>query len=239
MRSPDALERLAAARPELPGSLADAGEEEQILAGILASRRTPPRAQRLRRATLVLAGVVLLAVAAAFAALALGHGKRPVTARGGGQHAVTLTGARIRLAGYHFRTPAGFKPSSSCLSAPVAGQPRPSIDGFAAAATAEGACVEAVDLVAGDWLQAHGLMPDASDAVDVGDYAGYFVPPQSAEDPSTLYVNLPGADGRRVVFLVLRSRGLTESQLIAVALSGLPTLPSLGPTTTTGTEATG
>jgi hypothetical protein len=54
-----------------------------------------------------------------------------------------------------------------------------------------------------------------------------------------LYVSLPDADPSRVVFLVLRGRQVTEAQLIAVALSGLPTLPSLGPTTTTGTEATG
>jgi hypothetical protein len=243
MRTRDELERLAAAGRTVlaeADSLVDAGEEERILERVLTFDRAAVAAHRRRRAGVVLVLVGLFAAAGIVAAVEVGRGNAPSSRPGGHHHQLALSGSRIQLAGYKFRTPAGFKPSTrSCISAPVANRPRPSIDGFAAAASADGGCVELVYLVAADWLQAHGLMPDAADAVDVGQYKGYFVPPQASGKESTLYVNLPGADGKRVVFLVLLSRGLTEAQLIAVAESGLPTLPPMGPTATTGTEATG
>jgi hypothetical protein len=245
MRTRDELERLTAAgRPLLAEaeSLVGAGEEERILERVLAFDRAAAAVHRRRRAglVLVLGLLAVLAAAGTVAALEVGRGNQPSSRPTGHHHQLALRGSRILLAGYKFRTPAGFKPSTrSCISAPVANSPRPSIDGFAAAASADGGCVELVYLVAADWLQAHGLMPDATDAVAVGRYKGYFVPPQASGKESTLYVNLPGADGKRVVFLVLLSRGLTEAQLIAVAESGLPTLPPAGPTATTGTEATG
>jgi hypothetical protein len=243
MRTSDALERLTAAgRPLLADdlSLVDEAEENRILERILASSRAQARPRTLRRLRpVLLAGAAVLAAVVAAAASGVFTHSRSALPRPNHQH-VALTGARIQLAGYHFRTPAGFKASkSSCISAPVAGQSRPAIDGFAAAASADGACVEGVYFVAADWLQAHGLMPDASDAVDVGTYQGYYVPAQASEDKSTLYVNLPNADGPRVVYLVLYARGVTEDQLIAIAESGLPTLPPTGPTPTTGTETTG
>jgi hypothetical protein len=237
MPSAEVFDRLSAARPALPGSLADGGDEDRILDRILASDLPAGRATR-RRTTLVLVVAVLVA-AAAVASLEIGHGNRPVASHGG-RHPVALNGARIQLAGYHFRTPAGFKASkSSCISAPVADKPRPTIDGFAAAASADGGCVQAVGFVAADWLQAHGQMPDAADLVDVGDHHGYFVSSQASGGKMTLYVNLPNADGQRVVYLVLVSRGLSADQLIAVAESGLPTLPPAGPTPTAGTEGGG
>jgi hypothetical protein len=245
MRTRNELERLAAAsRPLLDeaDSLVGAGEEERILERVLAFDRAAAAVHRRRRARLVvvLALVAVLAAAGTVAAIEVGRGNQPSSRPTGHHHQVALSGSKIQLAGYKFRTPAGFKPSTrSCISAPVASKPRPSIDGFAAAASADGGCVELVYLVAADWLQAHGLMPDAADAVDVGQYKGYFVPPQASGKESTLYVNLPGAAGRRVVFLVLLSRGLTEAQLIAVAESGLPTLPPTGPTATTGAETSG
>jgi hypothetical protein len=240
MRTRDELERLAAAsRPLLDeaDSCVGAAEEEQILERVLAFDRAAVAVHRRRRAGLVLVLVAVLVAAGIVASVEVGRGSSPSSRPAGHHPELALSGSRIQLAGYKFRTPAGFKPSSrSCISAPVASRPRPSIDGFAAAASADGGCVELVYLVAADWLQAHGLMPDAADAVDVGRYKGYFVPPQGSGKESTLYVNLPGADGRRVVFLVLLSRRLTEAQLIAVAESGLPTLPPTGPTPTTGTE---
>jgi hypothetical protein len=243
MRTRDELERLtAASRPLLAEaeSLVDAGEEERILTRVLGFDRAAAATHRRRRAGLVLVLVAALAAAGIVASLEVGRGGSPSSRSTVNHHQLALSGSRIQLAGYKFRTPAGFKPSThSCISAPVANKPRPSIDGFAAAASANGGCVELVYLVAADWLQAHGLMPDAADAVDVGRYQGYFVPPQASGKQSTLYVDLPGADGRRVVFLVLLSRGLTEAQLIAVAESGLPTLPATGPTATTGTETGG
>jgi hypothetical protein len=242
MRTRNELERLTAASRLLLAedeSLVDASEEERILERVLAFERSTAAVRRRLRAGLVLALVGLFAAAGIVAAIEVGRGNAPVSRPSGHHHQLALSGSRIQLAGYKFRTPAGFKPATkSCISAPVASKPRPGIDGFAAAASADGGCVELVYLVAADWLQAHGLMPDAADAVDVGQYKGYFVPPQaSGKRQSTLYVNLPGADGRRVVFLVLLSKGLTEAQLIAVAESGLPTLPPMGPTATTGTES--
>jgi hypothetical protein len=243
MRTRNELERLAAAGRPLVAeadSHVAAGEEERILEWVLAFDRAAAAVHRRRRAGLVLVLIAVLAAAGTVAALEVGRGSSPSSRPTGHHHQLALTGSRIQLAGYKFRTPAGFTPSTrSCISAPVANKPRPTIDGFAAAASADGGCVELVYVVAADWLQAHGLMPDAADAVDVGRYKGYFVPPQSSGKESTLYVNLPGADGRRVVFLVLLSRGLTEAQLIAVAESGLPTLPPTGPTATTGTETSG
>ena len=243
MRTRNELERLtAASRPLLAEaeSLVDASEEERILEQVLAFDRAAAAVHRRRRAALVLALVGLFAAAGIVAAIEVGRGNAPLSRPSGHHHQLALSGSKIQLAGYKFRTPAGFRPAtSSCISAPVASRPRPGIDGFAAAASADGGCVELVYLVAADWLQAHGLMPDAADAVDVGQYKGYFVPPQASGKQSTLYVNLPGADGTRVVFLVLLSRGVTEAQLIAVAESGLPTLPPMGPTATTGTESSG
>jgi len=245
MRTRNELERLAAAGRGLLAeaeSLVDAGEEEQILERVLAFDRSAAATHRRRRAglVLVLGLIAVLAAAGTVAAMEVGGGSSQSSRPTGHHHQLALSGSRIQLAGYKFSTPAGFKPSTrSCISAPVANKPRPAIDGFAAAASADGGCVELVYLVAADWLQAHGLMPSAADAVDVGRYQGYFVPPQASGKQSTLYVNLPGADGKRVVFLVLLSRGLTEAQLIAVAESGLPTLPPMGPTATTGTESSG
>lgn len=245
MRTRNALGRLAAAgRPLLADtfSLVDEAEESRILERILASSRAQarPRMMRWLRPALLAGVAVLGGLVAASASGVFTHSRSAMPRPGGHHRHLALSGARIQLAGYHFRTPAGFKASrTSCISAPVPGQPRPSIDGFAAAASADGACVEGVYFVAADWLQAHGLMPDASDAVDVGDYHGYFVPPQDSGDKSALYVNLPNADGPRVVYLVLYARGVTKDQLIAIAESGLPTLPPAGPTPTTGTEPNG
>jgi hypothetical protein len=245
MRTSDALERLAAAgRPLLAEAerLADADDENRILERILAAGRPTAPAWTIRRLRpALLAGVAILAaIVAAAASGVFTHSKSASPRSDGRPQHLALSGARIQLAGYRFRTPAGFKRStSSCISAPVADEPRPTIDGFAAAASADGACVEGVYFVAADWLEAHGLMPDASDAVDVGNYHGYFVPPEASGDKSTLYVNLPNADGPRVVYLVLYARGVTEQQLLAIAESGLPSLPPTGPAPTTGTETSG
>ncbi len=57
---------------------------------------------------LVLVGAVLVAAVVAVAALPFGHG----ASVGGTQRRqphVALTGAQIEIAGFHFRTPAGFK----------------------------------------------------------------------------------------------------------------------------------
>jgi hypothetical protein len=243
MRASNDLERLSAAAPAQLArteSLVDAGEEDRILEAIFASSRTAGlRASRLRPALAVAGLAVVAAVVAAAAGGVFTGSKAAVPQSRGHDGHVVLSGAKIQLAGYHFKTPAGFKASKSgCLSAPVAGAPQPAIDGFAAAAAADGACVQAADLAAGDWLEKHAPIPDSADPVDVGQYHGFYAA-QASGGESTLYVDLPNADGQRVVYLVLVGRDVTEDQLVAIAASGLPTLPPSGPTATTGTEGGG
>jgi hypothetical protein len=106
---------------------------------------------------------------------------------------------------------------------------------FAAAAAADGACVEAAYIVAGDWLKTHDPIPDSAAAVDVGDYSGYYVAADGSSDESSLYVALPHADAQRIVYVLLVAHGVPEDELIAIAASGLPTLPpQVQPVTTTG-----
>jgi hypothetical protein len=227
MHTADELDRLLAAEPALleqTGSFVDANEQERILEGILASgrRRAAGRSRltRRRHITFVLVGLALAAGVVAVASI--GHGSRPAAGSHGPQVS-PLSGATIHLAGYRFRTPAGFKKSTSaCASAlPPAGRPITVLNGFAAAASADGGCVEAAYLIA-PRSQPGNLIPSDAKPVDVGTYQGYYVPADSSGQ-STLYVGLPKAGGtQNIVYLVLLARGLTEDQLIAVARSGLP-----------------
>jgi hypothetical protein len=215
MRTAKELERLTVAEPALLGrteSFVDPSEQEQILQRILAADR--PRAARRgrlprrRRTALVL---VVLALAAAVVAVAsLGHGNRPA-AVSHGPHFFHLSGATIQLAGYRFRTPAGFKPATACGSV---------LDGtgnrFSAAASADGGCVEGFYAIS----TSGSMIPQGATSVDVGSYQGYFVA-QDGSGKSALYVVLPKA-GEYWTALLLSSEGLTEDQLVAVAESGLP-----------------
>jgi hypothetical protein len=226
MRASNELSRLSAAAPGIAQteSLVDAGEEERILERILASSRGSAPVRRLpRRLAVLLVGAVLASAAVAAAIETGGHGKQLGSAPA--PRHVALSGARIQLAGYRFRTPAGFKKSTTaCASDPSAAhQPTAVLNGFAAAASADGGCVEAAYLIAPSNLGNQGnLIPSAAKSVDVGTYQGYYVPPDSS-GKSTLYVGLPKAGGsQNIVYLVLLARELTEEQLIAVAVSGLP-----------------
>lgn len=234
MRTRSSLERLATAgRPLFAAaeSLVDGADQERILARIVASDRSVGRRRRPFALVLIAAAVIGAAVAAV---VTHGHAAPSPRAHGGHGH-VALTGPRIQLAGYHFRTPAGFTASKEgCISAPAAGEPRPAVDGFASAAAADGACVEAAYIVAGDWLQDHDPIPDSAAAVEIGQYDGYYVASQGASGESSLYVNLPHADAERVVYLLLVARDVPKDELLAIAGSGLPTLPPPGPVTTTG-----
>jgi hypothetical protein len=227
MRGSDEIERLSAAEPELLGrteSFVDASEEEQILEGILATSR--PRAggrsrmSRRRRAVFVLVGAALAVAVVSVASI--GRGNRPTT-HSTGPHPVALSGATIQLAGYRFRTPAGFKASTSSCGAPAAaaGKPKAVLNGFSAAASADGGCVEAAYLIVPS--PQGGTIPPDAQPVDVGQYQGYYAA-QDSSGGSTLYVELPKAGGssENHVYLVLLSQGLTEDQLVAVAVSGLP-----------------
>jgi len=228
MRTRKELDRLTeAGRPLLAeaDSLVDSGEKDRILERILASDR--PSLTRRRRATkraaLVLIGAAVLVAAASVAVLETGRGA-PLS-KGVGRHPHRLNGAAIQLAGYRFKTPAGFKASSdSCIAASSSAGPVTVKDAFAAAASADGGCIEGFVFVS-----ANGTTPadNGAEPVAVGDYQGYYVP-QGASGESTLYVLLPtestgGSDGPH--YLALFAEGLTEQQLIAIAQSGLPGNP--------------
>lgn len=231
MRASNELDRLSAAEPALLADtepVVDAREEGRILEGILASSRPLAthrgRMTRRQRTAYLLLGVAL--AAAAVAAASIGHGRaNPSTSRSSIHH--PLSGARIALAGYRFRTPAGFKKSaSSCGSAPAAGKPTTVLNGFAAAASGDGGCVEAAYLIAPSDLTRATVIPAAAKPVDVGTYQGDYVSSDSSGQ-SALYVDLPKAGGsQNLAYLVLLARGLTEDELIAVAVSGLPGAPA-------------
>ncbi len=216
MRTGNELERLTAAEPALLGqseSFVDPSEEELILERILAADRPrAPRRGRMtrrRRTAFVLVGVALAAAVVAVASI--GHGSRPASVSHGPQR-FRLSGATIQLAGYRFRTPAGFKRSTTaCASSPSAAG-----NGFAAAASADGGCVEAFYVIS----TSGSAIPQGATPVDVGSYQGYVVAQDGADD-SALYVVLPGP-GKYWQALLLSAKGLTEAQLVAVAQSGLP-----------------
>jgi len=224
MRTHDELERLAAAgQPLLLGadSLVDAAEEDRILQRILGSERQAAVVHRRRRAVLVLAAAAVVAAAIAVVATGALSGASKPGANTGGPHHIALTGPRIEVAGYHFRTPAGFtRSSSSCAAASAAGQPTTVLNGFAAAASADGGCVEAAFLIRA------GAHPNGAVPIDVGQYQGYYVSPDSSGE-SALYIELPNATGDgQSAYLGLFAQGLREDQLIAVAVSGLPAAPT-------------
>ena len=89
-------------------------------------------------------------------------------------------------------------------------------NGFAAAASADGGCVEAFYVIS----TSGSAIPQGATPVDVGSYQGYVVAQDGADD-SALYVVLPGP-GKYWQALLLSAKGLTEAQLVAVAQSGLP-----------------
>jgi len=218
MRTRNALERLTAAGGQLLAEaelLIDKSEEVGILEEILASERRASVGPRRPRAVLVLAAVAVLGAAAALASLGI-SGRSPA--------ADALSGARIELAGYHFRTPAGFKESTT-----PCGQTN-DFNGFAAAASADGGCLEAFVM----FSSRGSAIPAGADPVTVGAYQGYFLSADASQQAS-LYVVLPAPGGLvKWQALMLDARGLTEDQLVAVAESGLPQNPqaasTIGPT---------
>ncbi|HKU57903.1 MAG TPA: hypothetical protein VJP41_12900 [Gaiellaceae bacterium] len=220
MRTRNSLDRLAVAgRPLVSAadSLVDVAEEDRILEQILASPRATRRAMPRRRVAIVLVGAAV--VAAGVAAIASGL---LATSRSGGAGHGALSGAKLQLAGYHFRTPAGFTASSTaCSSVHQAGPPTAEQNGFAAAGSADGGCVEAYFMIS----SSGSAIPDGAQPVDVGADQGYLVQ-QDGSETATLYVVLPGLKGGfDWQALVLFSKGLTTDQLVAVAQSGLPASP--------------
>lgn len=211
MRTRNELERLAAAGQLLLSDaepLLVAGEEDRILQRIVGSDRRVFESARRRRLKLALAVVAVVAVAVSLASVELArHGGSEPQRRDG------LTGPTISLAGYHFRTPAGFHASSSSCGPSAT-------DRFSAAASADGGCVEAFFLISSSGSP----VPAGSEPVDVGAYQGHLV---SSDDPEQLelYVDLPPL-GDQLQDVVLFGQRLTAGQLVAIAESGLPATPS-------------
>lgn len=238
MRARNEIDRLAAALRPLQAqadALVGALDEDAILEQLVATDRSSPKHVHRRPLAFALAGLVVVAIAITAALESV---------RGNAQgHRFSLSGAPIQLAGYRFRTPAGFKASSAAcpdlVSTLMPGQGPPSTalyDGFAAAGSADGGCIQA-------FLQIPGYpggppLPTDAERVTVREYQGYIVDHgfNHGSEGETLYVDLRQTEPNgRSIFLMLYSEGLTKEQLIAVAASGLP----LPPTPTTGTEATG
>jgi hypothetical protein len=127
-----------------------------------------------------------------------------------------LAGATIRLDGYQFTLPAGYKPTSAPCTAPLraglSGTPVPGGAAFVAGAAAHGGCVEAV-------LSGQGLTPPGwAVPVQVGHHRGY-VMSQPQGDRITLYVDLSGAAGPR--WLVITAKQLSQSQVVTLATRAL------------------
>jgi hypothetical protein len=220
MHARDALARLAAVAPSAE-PVFDAGDEDRILAGILDAPRRA--ASRRRPVTLALVGLAVIAAAATVATLELGRSRSAAPVMGRHHRQVALKGAEIEMAGYHFRTPAGFAASdTSCPGASSGDGPTTVTNGFGSAASAAGGCVEAFYEIPGSAGAPEPVPADAT-PVDVGAYQGYLATGASP-DGSTLYVEMPAGSAPHP-FLVLFAKGLTEDQLIAVAVSGLPASP--------------
>jgi hypothetical protein len=133
------------------------------------------------------------------------------------------TGQTMHLASYNFRLPAGYATAASACTAlptdlastipagPATGLPT------AAAASADGGCVEAA------LVSREVPIPAGAQAVEVGPYSGFVS--TSAPPSVDLYVEIPAFRGYHD--LVLAAKELTANQLVAIAKSGLP--PSLRP----------
>ncbi|HUJ56466.1 MAG TPA: hypothetical protein VLW49_10830 [Gaiellaceae bacterium] len=224
MRARNELERLSeAGRPLLADadSLVDDGERDRILTRILASPRSTAR-RRIPRRRLPLAIVGAAALAAAVAVVSTGAFRRPSSTgptASGHHHSVALSGTRLELAGYHFRTPAGYTSSDTCPlpATSTPGSPDTVVQSMQAAASADGGCVR-VAILDRSWT-----VPPEAQPIGVGAYDGFLVAPQNIPE-ETLFVQIPAAQGVR--YLVVAGQGLSVAQLVAIAESGLPAAPA-------------
>jgi hypothetical protein len=165
------------------------------------------------RVTVASTGLVIAALAASGGAYLAG-----VTTGSTGHvpaGAARLTGATIKLDGYQFALPAGFKATTTSCTPPARGglEPaRPLSGKYAAGAAAQGGCVEAV-------LSAASLTPPSwASPVQVGHYQG-FVMSQPAEHRIALYVDISST--QRYHWLVITAKNLSQAQVIAIAAKAL------------------
>lgn len=194
--------------------------------------RTPTRPWAARR---VAAGTLgAAAVAAGIAGAVTLAGSAPSNGEHDAGRAPTATtgptGSTLRLAGYSFSLPRGYKasaqrcearftPPPGVTSVPVSPPPVVGGNSYAQAASDDGGCVEA-SLGTG--------YPANAQPVHFGSYTGFLWRTRGALRGNllTLYVSLPPSASVRVgmdpgLNLYLDSTGLTEAQLEQIAASGL------------------
>jgi hypothetical protein len=148
---------------------------------------------------------------------------------------VALTGGTIRLAAATMHLPAGFKAvPGACAPAPNGlGAPISFLNSsFAAAASANGGCIEA-------WLAdaTTTVVPPEAVPVTITGYQGELYSNQSTgfstlyvTIPADLYVNVVTADGQpdptATIDLVLTTNGLSANELESIAATGIPAQPA-------------
>jgi len=223
------IDRLDEARPLIlrrSELVVDEAEEHRILQAVLRSRVVADvdmpsgRSARSRPSGWMLAAAAVLASAALASALILsGDGQVPA---GHHEHVAgpppASRGSVLKLASYTFTLPPGFRSTTtSCAPSPSgrqSGLPMKGSTEFAAAASADGGCIE-VRLVAG----ATATPPTGAKVESVRVYEAFL----TTQGPSTetLYVEIPAAVGLHA--LVLVASGISAGQLVAIANSGLPT----------------
>lgn len=233
------LERLAAARPAVldrTDSVVDEAEESRILDQILlsasssaASVNTPLSARSdhsFRIVVRTISGVAAVALVIAVTVAVAGSNGHPLSDHRDHTLRVTTPSSStepiMRVAGFRFKLPAGYKTVDSPCAAspsPIPGTPLTVIGGLAAAASADGGCIEAG--LTGWALTV--AVPQGVQSVKVGPYQGFLS--SSPTETVILYVAIPAADGTH--YLVLTSVGLSADQVVSVAKAGLPT--ALGP----------
>lgn len=205
------------------------------LAPVSDGRNPPPRSERpSRRVALGAAACLVAAAVVTGLFVAAPSGRAPAVHRSANRAASTLPlrrGVTLRLAGYDFSLPAGFKAFDGQCS------PRSGKSGLRAsmtprvwktAAAGSGACVE-VQLMAGG-----AVVPPSAQPVEVGAYQGFLVGPVASATESstsetlyTLYVAVPSAEGNH--YLVLSAVGLAPPELMAIAEAALPGSPGGAP----------
>jgi hypothetical protein len=233
------LDRLDAARPAVlhrTEAVIDRDEEDRILARILDSDRAtvdrtverhsrssipPPR----RAVGAAVAASLLVAAAVVFL---MDGGRSPSTPHhhvSASGPSVPVQGSTMKLVNYTFALPSGFTSTIDpcAASGPGPATPVPVMEGFGAAASAEGGCVEAL-------LTSSATIPSGAQPVAVGSYQGYMV--SSGPSDESLYVTIPTAEGTR--YLVLLAHGLTPDQVVTIAESAFPTSPAPDRTCATG-----
>jgi hypothetical protein len=213
---------------------------EVILRAAMASAQTHERSRRRRGllAGIAAAVVVLIGVSGVHLATMTDSsrpGQGPRQATRATMPAIALTGGTMRLAAATMHLPAGFQTvPSACAPAPSGLGSSISFlnSSFAAAASANGGCIEA-------WLAdaTTTVVPPQAVPVSINSYQGELYNDQGtgfstlyATIPADLYVDVVSANGQpdptATIDLVLTANGLSANELESIATAGVPTHPA-------------